>query len=287
MAGQETFFNVGNDEKVLLSQEENSQRNCVSQQRPAVYAVVTAAGSGARLGRDKPKALVELNTEALVCHALRNIFNADNIAHVVVTVPQGYEQVFRENVSACPQLSQYASSISFVAGGRSRQSSVSKALQFLRELDDRIDSADTVDSALVLIHDAARCLTPPSLINSLVENYCRELPARRGDAAFGVIPVLPVTDSLKYIDQKQSYPVDRSHIFAVQTPQLFDLHQIADLHLRYGDVADDEATAFTDDASMLVADAGVIKHIQGDSLAFKITTEFDLVYAQAVLNYFK
>ena len=123
--------------------------------------------------------------------------------------------------------------------------------------------ADVEEPDFVLVHDAARALTPPELVVRVVEAL------RAGHSA--VVPVLPLTDTIKAVDANGTVlgTPDRAGLRAVQTPQGFVTELLLRAYQRAG-TAD-----FTDDASL-------VEH--GDPLAFKITTRLDLLLAQAIVN---
>ncbi len=147
-----------------------------------------------------------------------------------------------------------------VAGGADRTESVKLAL-------DAVGDAD-----FVLVHDAARALTPASLIVRVV----RALEA--GHAA--VVPALPVSDTIKAVDSNGVVlgTPERAGLRAVQTPQGFktDLLRRAYQRARTGGI--------TDDASLIEATGPPVQVVDGDPLAFKITTPMDLLLAEAVLE---
>jgi 2-C-methyl-D-erythritol 4-phosphate cytidylyltransferase len=120
---------------------------------------------------------------------------------------------------------------------------------------------------VVLVHDAARCLAPPALIASVAA------AVRAGHVA--VVPAVPVTDTVRSLD---GGPVDRSRLRSVQTPQGFSRDVLVAAH---ASADDDDAT---DDAS-LVERLGVPVHlVDGDRLAFKVTTALDLKLVAAALE---
>jgi 2-C-methyl-D-erythritol 4-phosphate cytidylyltransferase len=170
---------------------------------------------------------------------------------VVVVVPP-------EQVDSSVQL--LPDDVRVVAGGAERIDSV------------RAGIAAAADAGIYLVHDAARALTPPSLIARVVA----ELRAGR-DA---VIPALEVADTIKSVDLLGGVTatLNRAELRAVQTPQGFD----GDLLRRaYSSVTDD--TDITDDAGLVERAGARVRAIAGDPLAFKITTPHDLTVAAALL----
>lgn len=220
--------------------------------------VVVAAGSGTRLGAGVPKAFAELRGVAILEHALAGVFAMPEAAHVVVVAPESRLPAARAILArvAGPAVSFGA----VVAGGESRQASVAAGLAALPA------EVDTV-----LIHDAARALTPPELFTRVA----RAVRASGG----GVVPGLPVTDTIKRVDSGGAVleTVDRSELAGVQTPQGFPR---AALESAYA-AADAE---HTDDAALAAAAGLAVTVVEGDARAFKITTSWDLRRAESLLG---
>lgn len=227
---------------------------------PRVWAVLTAAGSGSRLGADVPKALVPVRGRPLLSLALEQLSQCRDIAGIVVTCPPGREDEFGAAAGSvdCP--------VQFVPGGPTRQASVKRGLDALLP--------EVAAQDIVLVHDAARCLAPAELINRLAEQI------RAGHVA--AIPGLPVSDTIKQVgvaaDGSQivvSTP-PRSELRTVQTPQAFAWQTLWDAHVAGGARANEESTAATDDAELLEAWGAEVSVIPGSELAFKVTTPQDL-----------
>jgi 2-C-methyl-D-erythritol 4-phosphate cytidylyltransferase len=146
-----------------------------------------------------------------------------------------------------------------VTGGPDRTESVRLALA-------AVGAAD-----LVLVHDAARALTPPSLVVRVVRAL------QSGHTA--VVPALPVADTIKAVDANGAVlgTPERAGLRAVQTPQGFHVETLRRAYERAA------AGGFTDDASMVEQIGGQVQVVDGDPLAFKITTPLDLVLAEAIL----
>ena len=198
-----------------------------------VRAVLTAAGSGSRLGCEGPKALVELSGRPLVWWAARGL-RAGGVGAIVVTAPASSIEEFRSALAD-------VDGVSVVAGSdRSRQESVALGLAALGECE-----ADTI----VLVHDAARPLTPPRVTERVID-------AVRGGAG-AVIPVLPVTDTLKTVDASGvvTGTPRRSDMVAVQTPQGFRWDVLTRAHEAGASLGAEEARAATDDAGLVEASA--------------------------------
>ena len=215
-----------------------------------VGVLVPAAGRGLRLGGDTAKALRTLAGEPLLVHAVRGLLRAPSVEQVVVAAPPtevgAVEALLADRV------------VTVVAGGAERQHSVRAALEVLPAAVD-----------LVLVHDAARCLTPPEVVERVVATL------RAG--ADAVVPVVPVTDTVKQVEgERVVLTVDRAGLRAVQTPQGFRRPVLERAHARAADV-------HTDDAGLVELLGGTVVTVPGDDAAFKITRPMDLLLAEAVL----
>ncbi|GAA2008432.1 2-C-methyl-D-erythritol 4-phosphate cytidylyltransferase [Microbacterium ulmi] len=223
---------------------------------PRVAVVVVAAGSGTRLGAGAPKAFVGLDEHTILRHALRGVF-AGPRAQVVVVAPDGREGDALTDVLEAAGARRDLASV--VTGGATRQGSVAAGL-----------AAVWPDVDVVLVHDAARALVPPEVFARVVDAVEEGLP--------GVVPVLPVIDTIKRIEGNAvQAAVDRSQLAAAQTPQGFrrDI-----LDTAYA-VADEE---FTDDAALVAAAGHPVYVVDGDPLGFKITTPADLERARSLVH---
>ncbi len=216
-----------------------------------VAVLVVAAGLGLRLGPGAPKALRTVGGRPLLVHAVRRAQAVPSVGAVVVAAPP-------DQVDAVAQL--VGPDVAVVAGGTTRQASVAAGLAAIPD-----------GYEIVLVHDAARALAPPDLIEAV------GAAVRAGHDA--VIPVLPVVDTVKQVDESDAVvaTVDRSALRAVQTPQGFRRSVLEAAHRG----AVDE---HTDDAG-LVEKLGVTVHtVPGDPAALKITRPVDLVLAEALLR---
>ena len=218
--------------------------------------VVVAAGSGTRLGAEQPKAFVTIDEHEILRHCLRGVFRAQP-AQVIVVAPASHLDAARRAARA--EAGSGSRPVSVVAGGATRQESVAAGLAVL---DPRVQT--------VLVHDAARALTPPEVIDR-VADAVRE-------TGHGVLPVLDVVDTIKRVDGAFiSANVDRSELAAAQTPQGFPRAALVDAYAR-------ATTDFTDDTSV-VAEAGLpVRRVAGSEDSFKITTPADLARARDLVR---
>lgn len=234
---------------------------------PSVGVVLVAAGSGRRLGADRPKSFVELGGRSLLAHGVTRITGLPHAGHLVVVVPPAHaREALRAVADLVPGDSVWH--VSVVAGGRTRHDSVRLGVAALSA------SIETV-----LVHDAARPLTPTDVFERVLAEV------RRTSAA--VIPVLPVADTLKRLDDAGvvQETVDRDPLAAVQTPQGFPRELLTAAHdSALPGAARSEEPAPTDDAEVVQRIGGTVVTVPGDIRAHKVTTAADLRLLAAVLH---
>lgn len=214
-------------------------------------ALVVAAGSGERLGAGLPKALVECGGRPLLAWSLDALAAAPQIGEIVVALPPGLEP---DSDLICGARS--------VAGGAHRSLSVRAAL-----------AAAPDGPELVLVHDAARPLLTAGLIGAC-------LAACAAEGVDGAVAAAPVTDTIKVAaDGVVSATLDRSRLWAAQTPQVFRRNVLAAAL----DQDDSVLAAATDDASLVEAHGGTVVIVPALAENLKVTTPADLQRAAALL----
>ena len=212
--------------------------------------MIAAAGSGQRLGAGGPKAFVELAGRPMLEWSLDAFRAARTVAEIVVAAPPGQDGLVAER------------GVVAVEGGEHRSESVANALALCGE-------------ELIVVHDAARPLVTPGLIDAMVEELAGE------DDAAGVIAATPVTDTIKQADDegRVERTLDRSGLWAVQTPQVFRAVALREA------LADPASLPGASDDAMLVERKGgrvVIHSTSPDNI--KVTTPFDLRVAELLLR---
>ena len=211
--------------------------------------MIAAAGSGQRLGAGGPKAFVELAGRPLLDWSLDAFRAAESIAEIVVAVPPGQESLVAER------------GVVAVAGGQHRSESVAIA-------------AELCSQEILVVHDAARPLVTPELIDGVVERLASDQ-----DAA-GVIAATPVTDTIKRTadGDRVEETLDRAGLWAVQTPQAFRADALREA------LSDPDSLPDATDDAMLVERRGgriLIHSASPDNL--KVTRQVDLRVAELLL----
>jgi 2-C-methyl-D-erythritol 4-phosphate cytidylyltransferase len=210
------------------------------------------------LGAGAPKAFVVLGSRTLLRHALDQSLSCDDVDHVVGAVPAADLQRARDLL-----LDHEVSRVDVVPGGADRTASVRAGLGALRPDDD-----------IVLVHDAARALAPPSLFTSVIGAI------RRGHGA--VVPGVAVVDTIKRVDTvgRVLDTPDRAGLRAIQTPQGFARDVLVAAHRENAS----GAASVTDDAGLVEAMGGEVYVIEGHPRAHKVTTPLDLRIAEFYLE---
>lgn len=230
-----------------------------------VIALVAAAGKGSRLGAEVPKAFVDLRGRSLLERSVQAMMTAEVVDEIIILVSPDMADFAQRLLRNRGMLDDPEVPIRFVHGGGERADSVWAGLQAIEEED-----------AVVLIHDSARALTPPGLIARVAGTVLSGAPA--------VIPVLPVADTIKKV--ADNLVVDtpaRSELRAVQTPQGFRLSALRQANEAYFGSADPGFVA-TDDASLMEWHGVPVTCVQGDPMAFKVTTPIDMMLAKTIVD---
>ncbi len=211
---------------------------------PTVAVVVVAAGSGLRLGEPGPKAFVPIAGRTILERALDEVFAVLPQPEIVVVAPADRVDEANRLMAKRP--------VTVVAGAETRQRSVACGVRAL-----------SAEVEIVLVHDAARAFAPAAQFEQIIASV-------RATGS-GVVPGVPMVNTVKRVDASGLVveELDRSELREIQTPQGFPRAAFVAAH--------EAATAeFTDDAALFAAAGHAVSVIDGDPLAFKITTPWDL-----------
>ena len=212
--------------------------------------MIAAAGTGERLGAGGPKAFVELAGRPMLEWSLDAFRGASSIDEIVIAAPpDDQERAAEQGVVAVP-------------GGAHRSESVANALALC-------------GGEIIVVHDAARPLVTAGLIDAVVQELAAD------EDAAGVIAATPVTDTVKQASDGREVErtLDRSGLWAVQTPQAFRADVLRDA------LADPDSLPDASDDAMLVERRGgrVLIHSTSPN-NIKVTTPFDLRVAELLLR---
>jgi 2-C-methyl-D-erythritol 4-phosphate cytidylyltransferase len=225
-------------------------------------AIIPAAGSSLRMGEGTLKPFIQINGKTILERSLETFLKIKEFEKIILLAhPESmalYEELLKDKDSR----------IKIIAGGKTRQNSVCLALEFLKT-----ELSDT-SNCLVAVHDAARCMITEKLIRTAMSESQR----------FGAVTLaVPVSDSLLQVEKgaiRSLRTIDRSDVYAVQTPQIFPFDMILKRHLYFKEKS---INNFTDDCALLEGCHDVYI-VPGEKENIKITTKVDLMYAEALLS---
>ncbi len=217
------------------------------------FALIVAGGSGNRMKGTIPKQFLELNDQPVLMHTFERFINYDPEIQFILVLP-GRQMGFWKELC---EKHQFQIKHKLVFGGKTRFQSVKNGLEMVSE------------EGIVFIHDGVR----PLVSKQTIQN-CYDTAIINGNA----LPVVPVTESVRFVDYEENKQVDRSKYFLVQTPQTF---QSTLIKKAYSQDLDEN---FTDDASVLEQYGQKIKLVDGNRENIKITWPEDLIVAQAFMT---
>lgn len=228
--------------------------------------IAMAAGSGTRMGSETPKQFLSLGGVPILRRTMETFIAAVPGIQIVTVLPKDYLSFWKEYCLSAD----FTYPQTLVTGGFTRFHSVRNALE-------RVP-----DGTIVAIHDGVR----PLVSRDLVRNMFAQMEDRNLEA---LIPVVPSVDTLKVLDKvsgpdgeslvsPEGEEVDRSRIFAVQTPQMFRSEAIKEAYSQPFD------TAFTDDASVAGKKGIPLSFCNGERYNFKITCPEDLGLAELLVT---
>jgi 2-C-methyl-D-erythritol 4-phosphate cytidylyltransferase len=218
------------------------------------YVIVTAGGTGSRMGSDIPKQFLELNGVPVIVHGIHAFQQYSPNINILVVLPDGAIDHWTE------MSDRYKIDARTCTGGDTRFASVKNGLDLIS------------GEGLVAVHDAARPLISPALIAQ-----CFLAAANEGNA----VPVIPLTDSVRELSNDVSRPAERERFRLVQTPQVFDVSLLKKAYEQA------YRTSFTDDATVAEVFGVKIHLVEGERSNIKITTRDDILIASSFLSSYK
>lgn len=222
-----------------------------------MHLLIPAAGMGRRMGSDRNKLLLKLREQPLITWTLLAAEAARHISWIgIIAQPADWSDL-KEILAAATS----TKPVQLIQGGATRQESVYNGLQALPTVAEQ-----------VLIHDGARCLATPELLDRCAEAI-RHCP--------GLIAAVPVKDTIKVVDETgliQSTP-DRRQLWAAQTPQAFDVQLLKQCHAE----GRRQGWEVTDDAALFEKCGLRVRIVEGEETNLKLTTPVDLAIAEFIL----
>jgi 2-C-methyl-D-erythritol 4-phosphate cytidylyltransferase len=220
------------------------------------FAVIVAGGSGKRMGSILPKQFLMLQGQPVLSHTINKFFSAYPNMQLIIVVPDEYIEEGRRIAakSVSPE------NVKIVQGGATRFESVGNGLKHVPE------------GVVVFVHDAVRCLVSEALIRD-----CYEHTITHGSA----VPAVPVIDSVRIVEGDEHHVIDRDKLRIIQTPQTFFSGPLKQAFQQ------PHQDTFTDEATVMESTGFKVTLVQGEYTNLKITTQFDLLLAERILEYNK
>lgn len=218
------------------------------------YAIIVAGGKGLRMGADIPKQFLPIDGLPVLMRTIRRFRTYDSRLNIILVLPKSQQEYWLELCKKYDFIEEYQ----LADGGESRFQSSKNGISLIP------DDAD----GLVAIHDGVRPFVGIDTITRCFD---------AAEEAFAAIPVMPVTETLRYIDSRGGGKnVQRADYRLVQTPQVFDVKLLKKAYEQ------DETPAFTDDASVVESLGCQVEMVEGNRENIKITTPFDLQLAEVL-----
>ena len=224
---------------------------------PRCWALVPAAGSGSRLGGERPKQYLEIAGKPLIAHTLKSLTEVGPILGIAVGLASD-DRWWHENIVTSDRI------LGTYVGGKSRAETVLRGLEFLEP---HFSTGDWV-----LVHDAARPCVRPLDVERLI--------SERGDSSSGALLAVPISDTIKQSNSlgQVERTISREGLWYAQTPQLYSYEALRDA-LQGSDLA-----TVTDDSSAMEAAGYMPRLVPGRADNLKVTTRQDLELAALILQ---
>ena len=219
------------------------------------YVIIVAGGKGLRMGGEIPKQFLPIGGKPVLMRTMERFHEYDPALKIILVLPKEQQEFWQE---LCRK-HDFKIMHQVANGGETRFQSSKNGLALIPD----------EDEGVVAIHDGVR----PFVSTDVIE---RCFDAARDD--FAAIPVMPVTDTLRYIDRGHGHNVLRDHFRSVQTPQCFDISlakQAFDQPYR---------ETFTDDASVIESLGCQVTMVEGNRQNIKLTTPFDMMIAELLIH---
>jgi 2-C-methyl-D-erythritol 4-phosphate cytidylyltransferase len=208
------------------------------------------------MGSEMPKQFLPIGDVPIIVQTLTKLSELLPGAQIIVPLLSEFENKLRDDLNRA----KFNSELTICRAGETRTESVRNGLNAIGN-----------NEGVVFIHDAVRPFITRDLINALLKSMSDQ-------PAGAHVPVVPLKDSIRKIVDGKSIALDRSELFAVQTPQVFPLNALRNAYASY------KNGIYTDDASLFEAYGGRVYTVMGDFGNFKITSPEDLLRAESLIN---
>lgn len=218
--------------------------------------LITAAGSGSRMGHEKGKLFLKIGSKTVIERTLEVFDKIEKIQNILLVIREQDKEAMEEITLALKK------PVKLVIGGSSREESTYNGLKVLEE-----------DCDIVVCHDGAR----PFIRRETIEKCLEEIEKYEA-----VIVAVPVKDTIKCSDHNGmvDYTPNREFLYQVQTPQVFRKNIIKEAY----EINKEENIKVTDDSSLVEKLGKKVKIVLGDYTNIKITTKEDLFVGEKILD---
>ena len=213
--------------------------------------IIVAGGKGLRMGGDLPKQYIPIQGKPILMRTIEAFHQFNAAMQIILVLPADHQSYWKE---LCTQYS-FTIKHEVAQGGETRFHSVNNGLQLAK-------------GEIVGVHDGVR----PFVSQEVIER-CYKMTEKTG----ATIPVIPVVESVRLVQDGQSEAVNRDAYRLVQTPQVFSAEVLRKAYMQ------EFNSLFTDDASVVEAAGHAITLVEGNRENIKITTPFDLKISSALL----
>ncbi len=227
---------------------------------PSNFVIIVAAGSGSRIGSNLPKQFLLLEDKPILMHTLQKFAESKTNPDIILVLSASMIDLWK---GLCQQYN-FKQPHNIAIGGDSRFQSVRNGINFIK------DVIGLDPNSKIAVHDGARPLIKPDLIDQLYDKCQPNLPA--------IIPAVQSTNSVRIGNQEENKAIERESVWLVQTPQVF----MSDLLIKA--YKQPEEVYFTDDASVVEKLSNNLYLFPGDQHNLKITYEEDIAIAQQLCN---
>ncbi|XOV66489.1 MAG: 2-C-methyl-D-erythritol 4-phosphate cytidylyltransferase [Fluviicola sp.] len=217
-----------------------------------ISVIITAGGTGKRMGSEIPKQFMEVAGKPLLFHTISLFHQFNKSTQILVTLPESWLDYWDELINTY----QFDVPHEVIAGGQERFHSIKNALQHCNE-------------PIVMVHDGVRPLVSMETLKRCIEAL---------ETFNAVVPVVPVKESLRKVSGRKSEAVIRKEYRNVQTPQCFEKSVLEKAY------AQEYHDGITDDASLVEQYGEFIHLVDGNDENIKITTPMDLILADVLLK---
>lgn len=214
--------------------------------------IITAGGIGKRMGASLPKQFILIKEKPILMYCVEKFYHFDPKAQLIITLPEDWKEYWEDQIEE----HDFRVPHRVVSGGAERYDSIKNALQHCH-------------GEYVAVHDGVRPLVSEDTIKACFERV------KRKDA---VIPVVPLKESIRVIENGGTKAVDRSQYITVQTPQCFKKEVLENAYSLPFD------STVTDDACLVERIGVVVETVKGNDENIKITTKSDLALAEQLLK---